>query len=83
MASNDPEAGDAPENTDEDKFFIDSGPKAGVKYPLKVIYCGGMYVCNTHSKLVVYELNKIVNMCVFFFSECSMPVEVRSDSNIY
>ena len=44
MASNDPEAGDAPENTDEDKFFIDSGPKAGVKYPLKVIYCGGMYV---------------------------------------
>ena len=74
MASNDPEAGDAPETTEEeDKFFIDSGPKAGVKYPLKVIYCGGMYICNIHFKLVVYELKKFIICCLsiinvdFFF----------------
>ena len=75
MASNDLVAGDAPENTDEDKFFIDSGPKAGVKYPLKVIYCGGMclcmYVCTRYVififiKLVVFELNKIFYMLFIY-----------------
>ena len=44
MAPNDPEAGDKPETTEEEgKFFIDSGLTAGVRYPLKVLYCGGMY----------------------------------------